>query len=133
MPRAAVNGVELYYEDTGSGYPVVFCHEFAGDYRSWEPQVRAFGHLYRCVTYSYRGFPPSEVPHNESDYSQDMLIEDLRALLRHLEVSEAYLVGLSMGGSMVLNFGLRYPELCKAMVIVGAGAGTTNRERFERD
>ena len=50
MPTAAVNGVELYYEDTGRGFPVVFCHEFAGDYRAWEPQVRAFDRLYRCVT-----------------------------------------------------------------------------------
>jgi pimeloyl-ACP methyl ester carboxylesterase len=134
VPRAKVNnGVELYFEDTGAGVPVVFCHEFAGDYRSWEPQVRAFGHLYRCITYSYRGFPPSSVPQNPSDYSQDALVEDLRALLTLLDIDSAYLVGFSMGGSMVLSFGLRYPELCRAIVVVGAGAGTTNRERFERD
>jgi pimeloyl-ACP methyl ester carboxylesterase len=133
MPRANVNSVELYYEDTGSGFPVVFCHEFAGDYRSWDPQVRAFGHLYRCVTYSYRGFPPSAVPTEPAQYSQDILIEDLRELLQRLEIAQTYLVGFSMGGSMVLSFALRYPQLCKAIVVVGAGAGTTNRERFERD
>jgi pimeloyl-ACP methyl ester carboxylesterase len=133
MPRLALNGVELYYEDSGSGFPVVFCHEFAGDYRSWEPQVRAFGHLYRCITYSYRGFPPSSVPEDPAAYSQDLLIEDLRALLEPLGIDQAYLVGFSMGGSMVLNFALRYPELCKGIVVVGAGAGTTNRERFETD
>lgn len=133
MPRAALNGVELYFEDTARGYPVVFCHEFAGDYRSWDPQVRAFGRTYRCITYSYRGFPPSSVPEEPSSYSQDLLIEDLHALLQYLGIGSAYLVGFSMGGSMVLNFALRYPDLCRGIVVVGAGAGTTNRERFERD
>jgi pimeloyl-ACP methyl ester carboxylesterase len=137
MPRVALNGVELYYEDTGSGFPipipVVFCHEFAGDYRSWEPQVRAFDRLYRCVTYSQRGFPPSSIPTDPQAYSQDLLIEDLRALMTHLGIRLAHLVGFSMGGSVVLNFALRYPERCRSIVVAGTGAGTTNRERFEED
>ncbi len=133
MPRVALNGVELYYEDTGSGYPVVFCHEFAADYRGWDPQVRAFGRSYRCITFSYRGFPPSSVPESPEAYSQDQLIEDLRALVDHLEIKEAHFVGFSMGGSVVLNFAIRYPQLCRTIVVVGAGSGTTNREQFERD
>jgi pimeloyl-ACP methyl ester carboxylesterase len=133
MPRVALNGVELYYEDTGSGHPVVFCHEFAADYRGWDPQVRAFGRMYRCITYSYRGFPPSSIPDSPDAYSQDHLIEDLRVLVEHLELPNAHFVGFSMGGSMVLNFALKYPRLCRTIVVVGAGAGTTNRERFERD
>jgi pimeloyl-ACP methyl ester carboxylesterase len=133
MPRMGINGIELYYEDTGSGFPVVFCHEFAGDYRSWEPQVRAFDRLYRCITYSQRGFPPSSVPADADAYSQDLLIEDLRGLVEHLAIPRAHFVGFSMGGSVVLNFALRYPELCRSIALVGTGAGSTNRERFERD
>jgi pimeloyl-ACP methyl ester carboxylesterase len=133
MPRTTPNGVELYYEDSGSGFPVVFCHEFAGDYRSWEPQVRAFGRLYRCVTYSQRGFPPSAVPADASAYSQDQLIEDLHGLVEQLSIPQAHFVGFSMGGSVVLNFALRYPRLCRSIAIVGTGAGSTNRERFEED
>jgi pimeloyl-ACP methyl ester carboxylesterase len=133
VPKARVGAVELYYEASGDGFPVVFCHEFAGDYRSWDPQVRAFGHLYRCVSYSQRGFPPSSVPADAAAYSQDLLIEDLRGLLAHLGIERTYLLGFSMGGSVVLNFALRYPALCRAIVVVGAGAGTTNRELFERD
>jgi pimeloyl-ACP methyl ester carboxylesterase len=133
MPRTISNGVELYYEDSGAGFPVVFCHEFAGDYRSWEPQVRAFGRLYRCVTYSQRGFPPSEVPADASAYSQDQLIDDLRGLVEHLGIAQAHFVGFSMGGSVVLNFALRYPHLCRSIAVVGTGAGSTNRERFEQD
>jgi pimeloyl-ACP methyl ester carboxylesterase len=133
MPHAHVNDVDLYYEDTGTGFPVMFCHEFAGDYRSWDPQVRAFGRLYRCITYSQRGFPPSSVPSDADRYSQDLLVEDLRGLVAHLGISQAHFVGFSMGGSAVLNFGLRYPELCRSLTVVGAGAGNTNRERFEQD
>jgi pimeloyl-ACP methyl ester carboxylesterase len=133
MPTTTVNGVDLYYEDTGSGFPVVFCHEFAGDYRAWEPQVRAFDRLYRCITYSQRGFPPSTVPTDLDSYSQDLLIADLHELVSHLEIREAHFVGFSMGGSVVLNFALRYPELCRGIVVVGTGAGATNRARFEQD
>ncbi|MDQ3810049.1 MAG: alpha/beta hydrolase [Chloroflexota bacterium] len=133
MPHAALNGVELYYESTGDGLPLVFCHEFASDYRGWDPQVRAFARLYRCVTYSQRGFPPSSVPGDPEAYSQDLLIGDLLALLDHLGIERAHLVGFSMGGNVVLNFALRYPERCRSIVLIGTGAGTVNRERFERD
>ncbi|MGI9147186.1 MAG: alpha/beta fold hydrolase [Chloroflexota bacterium] len=134
MPHVPLNGVELYYEDTGSSLPpIVFCHEFAGDYRAWDPQVRALARAYRCITYSHRGFPPSSVPDDPEAYSQDLLIEDLRALVDHLGVKKAHFVGFSMGGNVVLNFALRYPDLCRGIVVAGTGAGTTNRERFERD
>jgi pimeloyl-ACP methyl ester carboxylesterase len=133
MPLAPLNGVELYYEDTGTGYPVVFVHEFAGDYRSWGPQVSFFDRLYRCITYSQRGFPPSTVPTDPQHYSQDLLIEDLRGLVTHVGIQQAHFVGFSMGGSVLLNFALKYPELCRSIAIVGTGAGTTNRERFEQD
>jgi len=133
MPRMSVNGVELYYEDSGSGFPVVFCHEFAGDYRAWEPQVRAFGRLYRCITYSQRGFPPSSVPSDPDHYSQDLLIDDLHGLVTQLGVQKAHFVGFSMGGSVVLNFALRYPQLCRGVVVAGTGAGSTDRARFEQN
>ena len=133
MPTTTVNGVELYYEDTGSGFPVVFCHEFAGDYRAWDPQVRAFCRLYRCITYSQRGFPPSSAPSSLEQYSQDLLIDDVHALTKHLEIRQAHFVGFSMGGSVVLNFALRYPHLCRSITVAGTGAGSTDRDRFEHD
>ena len=58
MPVTKVNDVELYYEETGEGFPLVWNHEFAGDYRSLEPQVREFARRYRVITYNYRGWPP---------------------------------------------------------------------------
>jgi pimeloyl-ACP methyl ester carboxylesterase len=133
MPVAPVNRVKLHYEIIGEGFPVVFSHEFGGDALSWEPQIRYFSRLYRCVTYNHRGFPPSSVPERLEDYSQDILIDDLGALMDHLEIERAHIVGLSMGGNVALNFALRHPERCRGIVVAGCGGGTTERERFEQD
>ena len=63
MPHLTTDdGVKLFYQETGAGIPIVFVHEFAGDHRCWEPQVRYFGRRYRCITYNARGYPPSDVP-----------------------------------------------------------------------
>ncbi|MBI4492209.1 MAG: alpha/beta hydrolase [Chloroflexi bacterium] len=133
MPVARINQVDIFYEITGEGFPVVWCHEFAGDYRSWEPQVRHFSRLYRNVTFNWRGYPPSSVPTDPQAYSQELLVADLLGLLDHLGIEQAHLVGLSMGGSAVLSFALQHPERCTSIVAAGTGSGTTQRERFERD
>jgi len=131
MPTAKVNGVDIYYEETGEGFPLIFSHEFAGTYKSWEPQVRFFSRRYRVITYNQRGFPPSGVPERASAYSQDILVEDLYQLLRHLGIGQAYVGGCSMGGNVALNFGLVHPETARALIIVATGAGTTGRDAFE--
>src|SRR5438093_9522041 len=132
MARARVNGVELHYEEVGEGPALVFSHEFGGGYRSWEPQVGYFARWYRCLTYNHRGFPPSAVPAAAEAYSQELLVEDLRALLGQLGIESAHLVGLSLGGNVVLNLALRHPELCRSIVVAGTGSGTVDRERSAR-
>jgi pimeloyl-ACP methyl ester carboxylesterase len=133
MPIATINGISLAYEVTGEGDPVVWCHEFAGDSRSWDLQVTHFSRLFQNITWNYRGYPPSDVPTDPGAYSQDQLVDDLRGLLDDLGIERAYLVGLSMGGNVVLNFALTHSHRCRAIVVAGCGAGTTNREQFERD
>jgi pimeloyl-ACP methyl ester carboxylesterase len=135
MPFAtASDGVRLHYEETGSGTPIVFVHEFAGDHRSWEPQVRHFGRRYRVVAYAARGYPPSDVPAEESSYSQERAVDDVRDVLDALGVERAHIVGLSMGGYASLIFGLTYPERCLSITVAGAGYGSTaDRSEFERD
>ena len=82
MPKVrAFDGTSLYVEESGRGTPVVFVHEYAGDYRSWEPQVRHFSRQHRCVTYSQRGYPPSDVPSEPGRYSQDIARDDVAILL----------------------------------------------------
>ena len=117
------DGVTLYAEQTGSGHPLLFVHEFAGDHRSWEPQVRYFSAAYRCVTYAARGYPPSEVPADPAAYSQERAVNDAIAVLDALDIAEANVVGLSMGGFTALHLALSHPERVTAAVIAGAGYG----------
>ena len=130
MPKAPVNGIQLYYESTGEGFPLVLAHEFAGDFRSWEPQARYFSRFRRVITYNARGYPPSDVPSDEDAYSQKMAVEDLRGLLEYLGIELAHIGGLSMGGTLALNFGLTYPEMAKSLIIAAAGSGSTDVEAW---
>jgi len=133
MPMASVNGVDLYYEETGEGMPLVWVHEYGGDVRSWEPQVRYFSRRYRVVTYNHRGYSPSTVPRAARDYSQDLLVEDLHQLLNHLELGPVHLGGCSMGANVVRDFAIAHPEMTRSLILVGAGAGSVNREEFLQD
>lgn len=133
MPHLTTDdAVRLYYEDTGSGIPIVFVHEFAGDTTSYEPQVRHFSRRYRCITYNARGFPPSDVPKDVESYSQDRARDDLRCVLDALGIDRAHIVGLSMGGFATLHFGFTYPERTRSLVIAGCGYGAApdKREQF---
>ncbi|TCT09649.1 alpha/beta fold hydrolase [Paralcaligenes ureilyticus] len=116
-------GVKLYYQDVGSGVPIVFVHEFAGDYRSWEPQVRYFSHRFRVITFNARGYPPSDVPTDSASYSLDLAVDDIAQLLHHLEISDAHIVGFSMGSFSSLFFGMRHPELARSVTPVCCGYG----------
>jgi pimeloyl-ACP methyl ester carboxylesterase len=137
MPTARITSttgpIDLYYEDTGQGFPLIWCHEYGGDFRSWEPQVRYFSRRYRVVTWNYRGYPPSEVPKDAGAYSVEILVDDLRGLMKHLNIPRAHVGGLSMGGGVALNFGIRHPELAVSLIIAGAGSGTVDRETFLRN
>ena len=133
MPYVSVDGVNLYYEVTGEGYPLVWAHEFAGDYRSWESQVRFFARRYQVITYNARGYPPSDVPEDVSAYSQEQAVEDLRALLAHLGIQQAHVGGLSMGGSLALHFGLTHPQMCRSLIVAAAGSGSVNSEAWKEE
>ena len=130
MPYAAVNGIEIYYESHGAGYPILFCHEFAGDYRSWDLQVGFFSRTYNVITYCARGYPPSSVPESQIDYSQEQAVADLKGLMTKLGIEKAHIIGLSMGGNVALNFGLNHPEMAYSLVVAGTGTGSDEPEPF---
>ncbi|MFO1321446.1 MAG: alpha/beta hydrolase [Burkholderiales bacterium] len=135
MPYALSDDVRLYVEDSGSGVPIVFVHELAGDYRCWEQQVRFLGRRYRCITYNARGYPPSDVPPSPDAYSQRQAVEDIANVMRDRGIDRAHVVGLSMGGYATLNFGIAYPEKVRSLVVAGAGHGSDpdKREAFFAD
>jgi pimeloyl-ACP methyl ester carboxylesterase len=117
------DGVRLWYEDTGAGAPIVFVHEFAGDHRSWEPQVRFFSRRHRCIAYAARGYPPSDVPARVDSYSQKRAAADIEAVMAGAGIERAHVVGLSMGGFATLHFGLTYPGRALSLVAAGVGYG----------
>lgn len=124
MPFAtARDGVKLYYEETGDGPPILFIHEFAGDWRAWEPQVSHFSRRRRCIVYSARGYPGSDIPEEEASYSQDIARDDALAVLDHLGIDNAHIVGLSMGGFATLHFGIAYADRALSLTICGCGYG----------
>jgi pimeloyl-ACP methyl ester carboxylesterase len=126
---AALDGTTLHVEETGSGIPVVFVHEFAGDHRSWEPQMRFFARSHRCVTFAARGYPPSDIPTDPKAYSQDIACGDVLAILNALAIEKAHVVGHSMGAYTALHVGLDYPERCLSVSALGCGWGSNPAER----
>lgn len=128
------DGVKLHVDVTGEGVPIIFVHEFGGDQRSWEPQVRYFSRRYRCVTFNARGYSPSDTPADIDKYSQMRAVDDIRDVLDALSVDQAHVVGLSMGGFATLHFGLRYPERVLSLAVAGAGYGAEREfEEYFRD
>ncbi|HSJ35939.1 MAG TPA: alpha/beta hydrolase [Acidimicrobiia bacterium] len=135
VESSADAGVSLHVEETGTGPALLFIHEFAGDHRSWSPQVRHFARLFRCITYSARGYPPSSVPDDPSLYSQQHAVQDALDVLDSLDIETAHVVGLSMGGFCALHLALQSPSRVKSAVIAGVGYGAAydHREAFREE
>ena len=117
------DNVKLYYETTGKGEPIIFVHEFAGDFRSWAPQVNYFSRYNQCITFCARGYYPSDVPENENKYSQERAWRDIISVMDNLEIEKAHIVGLSMGGFATLHLGINAPNRVLSLVIAGCGYG----------
>ncbi|HEX3438960.1 MAG TPA: alpha/beta hydrolase [Pseudolabrys sp.] len=126
MPHiSAPDGTTLYYEEAGQGTPVIFVHEYAGDYRTWEPQMRHFSQAHRCITYSQRGYLPSDVPADGARYGQDIARDDVVAVLDALKIDKAHVVGHSMGAATALHVGIKYPQRCLSVTAAGCGYGSS--------
>ena len=124
------DNVRLYYEEAGQGEALIFVHEFAGDHRAWELQMRHFAKRYRCITYSARGYPPSDVP-ADGAYSQDRARLDILSIMDGLSIDSAHVCGLSMGGFATLHFGLHHPDRARSLVVAGCGYGAEPDKRSD--
>ena len=125
------DGVDLHYIEAGSGTPMVFVHEFAGDALSWEPQIRFFSRRFRCIAYFARGYAPSGIPTDPKAYGQDRATDDIAAVITSLNLAPAHVVGLSMGAFATLHLGLRYPHLARSLVAAGVGYGAEPSKRAQ--
>jgi len=129
MPYATTrDDVRLYYEETGSGTPILFLHEFAADQNNWEPQMRYFSRGHRCIAYSARGYTPSDVPPSPEAYSYIHFYTDALAVLDHLRVEKAHFVGLSMGSYSSLQVSINAPARMLSMTLAGVGSGSSLEE-----
>ncbi|HVA15304.1 MAG TPA: alpha/beta hydrolase [Stellaceae bacterium] len=120
----ANDGTKLYAESTGDGAPIVFVHELAGSCRSFDLQVAAWRDRWRCIAYSARGYPPSDVPPAVDAYSQHIAASDIGAVLDGFGLEDAHLVGVSMGSAATLQFAIRNPARARSITLTSIGSGS---------
>src|SRR3990172_8249461 len=136
MPRARVNGIEIYYREKGAGYPVFMVHGYTGNLRNWALQVPVLSREFRMVSMDHRGHGHSDKPTGPEDYSLELMAEDAYGLLEHLGIRECYVVGHSMGGAIAQNLVLAHPDKVRALVLVDTwsevprGRGMEERARL---
>ena len=121
MPEIRVNGINIYYEVSGNGYPIVFIHGGGLESGSWRSQVTFFSGRYLVITFDTRGHGKSEIP--EGDYTIGDCVDDLHQLVDSLRIKRLHLAGLSMGGNIAMNFTLRYPEMVDALILASSNSG----------
>jgi pimeloyl-ACP methyl ester carboxylesterase len=117
------DGIKLFYESAGTGSAIIFVHEFGGNHWSWEPQMNFFARRHTCVSFAARGFAPSDIPEDVERYSQARAADDIIEVMDAANISQAHIVGLSMGGFAALHAGLRHPDRVLSLVAAGTGYG----------
>lgn len=125
MPLLPANGIQLHYIEKGEGEPLIFLHELSGTADSFAAQFRRLSRTYRCIAFNARGYPPSDVPQDESRYGVEFAVGDLEALLDGFGIAKAHIVGLSMGAYTALIFALRHPERIGGLVVASSGNGSS--------
>jgi pimeloyl-ACP methyl ester carboxylesterase len=125
------DGVALAVQIVGEGEPIVFVHEFSGNLLSWTAQVTELGRRYKCVSFSARGYPPSQVPHSPDAFTQERAADDIADVMGALGIASAHVIGLSMGGFAALHAAIRHPGCARSLVIAGCGYGSKPSERAD--
>jgi pimeloyl-ACP methyl ester carboxylesterase len=120
MSRIAVNGVQLAYDDAGSGQPVVFVHGGGLDRRMWRPQIEALRGEFRCIAYDMRG--AGESAPSDRGYGPNIDQDDLQAIIEALGAAPAHLVGLSLGAAMAQWLAVERPDLVRTLTLSGGSA-----------
>jgi 3-oxoadipate enol-lactonase len=126
MPTVTVNGAEIYFEDVGQGFPLLFLHGLTFDTRMWTDQVAALSKKYRCISLDSRGHGRS--PTSDSEYSLEQFAEDVRGVLSKLGIEQAHVAGLSMGGMVAMRLALAYPEVVCSLMLLDTSADPQDAE-----
>ncbi|MGA0602160.1 alpha/beta fold hydrolase [Caulobacter sp. KR2-114] len=131
MPIAAVNGQNIYYEDTGgTGPAIIFSHGLFMDHAMFAPQVEALKGRWRCITWDERGHAGT-ASDTLAPFSYYDSADDLAALLKHLGIERAVLAGMSQGGFLSLRCALTHPQIVRALVLIDTQAGQEDPNALE--
>ena len=130
--KASLNGIEIDYEVTGSGRAVLMSHGYGATGRMWDGQHRVLGDRYRLISWDMRGHGQTVSPDDPAQYSLDLTVADMKALLDHLGIRRAVIGGLSLGGYVSLAFALAHPATVEALIICDSGPGYRNAEAREK-
>ena len=120
------DGVNIYYEDHGSGPAVLLSHGYSATTRMWDGQVEALEGSYRVITWDMRGHGQSDSPDDPKAYSEQATVDDMAAILKHLGIENAVIGGLSLGGYMSLAFNVAHPDMVRALMLFDTGPGYKN-------
>ena len=126
MPTINPHGVNIYYEDHGTGPAVLLSHGYSATTRMWAGQVEALKDRYRVITWDMRGHGQSDSPDDPKAYSEAATVDDIAGILNHLGIDKAVIGGLSLGGYMSLAFNLAHPSKVRALMLFDTGPGYKN-------
>ena len=118
MATIQINDIDLYYESTGEGQPLLLIHGLGSSTRNWELQVGYFAEKYRVITFDLRGHGRSSKP--PGPYSMGLFAEDTARLMQGLGIPAAHVAGISMGGMIAFELAVRFPGMLKSLVIVNS-------------
>ncbi len=129
MSFAYVNGINLSYEVTGTGFPVIFIHGFGSKQEIWKPQIRELSEKYKTITFDLRGTGKTDRPNYL--YSMKMFVEDIISLMNFLQIQKTHLIGRSFGGMIAQHFALSYPERLDKLILIATNYGKPDTEWVE--
>lgn len=116
MGKVSVDGININYQEGGTGFPLVLLHGLSDSSALWAPLMPEFSRHYRTIAMDLRGHGYSDKP--DMPYSIRLFSEDLLGFLQELEIPQAHLLGLSMGGAMAQQFALDHPERVCSLILL---------------
>jgi pimeloyl-ACP methyl ester carboxylesterase len=132
MPTAKLNGIDIYYEEHGTGPAIILTHGLGDSAGLWTPLAESLADKYRLIAWDMRGHYRSDAPEDLSEYTQDIVVEDLLALCDHLGLEQAVHGGHSLGGYTALRFHEKYPKRVSALLLHATGPGYRNEEASQK-
>ena len=130
MPKANVNGINLHYETRGQGFPIVFVHEYAGSWESWNSQVEFFSRSYSTVAYNARGYPPSDVPPTPTPTPSSMpSTTSTVSYAIWISRRPTFVASLWVATSLYISPS-SIPQWPRGIVVAGTGSGSTDSSRW---